>query len=536
MYQICWKAFISACFVILIGALLAGLEVRPSSAPHFNLFGYACTLHAFGSPQFSEGTSKQAAGVSRPNAHVIFIIMLPLFQITLLHAMNVKKTWGTQRIIPTSICGLLGIAHFVYSLITNPSLHPHPTSVTSAIELALLLIIAITHALDFFTRLLLSPAFDPNTSDTPTSFFLTPSSWSTAVRSIELVNSADDFTVAIVKMGMACLEATNFVGLANEVAHINADGALTHNLRSQHSERDYDRDEDGSTVRLGSTGVAWTRSRPFHIGATFLCELKTRGPRFLIQWGRCKHLPVVLYVRSSVSYLIFPPTLDEAAGPSIGGFWMDSVHHSEVSRLWRTIRAFGVGMWIWASRRFRRGTRSIAAESVVVDVAWDRQPAPVSLSRPDYHSEDEDDSDYEGDGQEVGDTGSSDESSDFSRSVSPFSRIDDSDDDATNLYADMDSEEAPVFLAHLQQPWLTRNRYGPIVNLSSRVTVGGRQEDEESRRNCVICTVEPRVIICWPCRCLALCDDCRGGLAARSASSKHYCPCCRQSVEGYSRI
>jgi Zinc finger, C3HC4 type (RING finger) len=157
----------------------------------------------------------------------------------------------------------------------------------------------------------------------------------------------------------------------------------------------------------------------------------------------------------------------------------------------------------------------------------DRQPEPVSLSQPDYY-EDEDDSDYEGDGQEVDDTGSSDESSDFSRSASPFSPIDDNDDDATNLYADMDSEEAPVFLAHLQRPWLTRNRYGPIVNPSSRTTVGSRQEDEESRRNCVICTVEPRVIICWPCRCLALCDDCRGGLAARSTSSKHHCPCCRQ--------
>ncbi|KAJ3835788.1 hypothetical protein F5878DRAFT_627003 [Lentinula raphanica] len=59
---------------------------------------------------------------------------------------------------------------------------------------------------------------------------------------------------------------------------------------------------------------------------------------------------------------------------------------------------------------------------------------------------------------------------------------------------------------------------------------------DDSRRNCVVCTVEPRVIICWPCRCLAMCDSCRESLAARSSASKHRCPCCRRGVDGYSRI
>ena len=131
-------------------------------------------------------------------------------------------------------------------------------AITSVLELALLLIIVTTHSLDFFTRLLLSPPFDPSTGGTPSYIFLAPSSWSTAFRSIELVDSTDDFTVAIVKMAMACLDATNFVGLANEVAHINADGALAPNNRSQRAEDNYDIDEDSSTVRLGPTGVAWT--------------------------------------------------------------------------------------------------------------------------------------------------------------------------------------------------------------------------------------------------------------------------------------
>jgi hypothetical protein len=57
-----------------------------------------------------------------------------------------------------------------------------------------------------------------------------------------------------------------------------------------------------------------------------------------------------------------------------------------------------------------------------------------------------------------------------------------------------------------------------------------------ARNVCVICTSEARDIICWPCRCLAMCDGCREALAARSAPTKHRCPCCRRLVEGYSKI
>ncbi|KAF9532760.1 hypothetical protein CPB83DRAFT_580491 [Crepidotus variabilis] len=53
---------------------------------------------------------------------------------------------------------------------------------------------------------------------------------------------------------------------------------------------------------------------------------------------------------------------------------------------------------------------------------------------------------------------------------------------------------------------------------------------------CVICMLEAREIICWPCRCLAMCDGCRETLSSRSSASKHRCPCCRQIVEGYSKI
>jgi len=135
--------------------------------------------------------------------------------------------------------------------------------------------------------------------------------------------------------------------------------------------------------------------------------------------------------------------------------------------------------------------------------------------------------------------------------------------EAVDLYADLSSDvaastSASHLLAHMtdnSSTPLTRQRFRRLVtgNSSSAdskngwsevvharrpVSITSRSEDAlgEARRNCVICTVEPRQIICWPCRCLALCDDCRENLASRSSVSKHTCPCCRTSVEGYSKI
>ncbi|GAA5996511.1 hypothetical protein JCM5350_004001 [Sporobolomyces pararoseus] len=159
------------------------------------------------------------------------------------------------------------------------------------------------------------------------------------------------------------------------------------------------------------------------------------------------------------------------------------------------------------------------------------------------------------------------------------------------------SELAPYLLAHHLSPssstTLTRRRYQSLLqppkqssssssNLSSldhlntaissslksnrnliRMTKeereSKRQEWRESRSNfCVVCTVEPRTVILWPCRCLALCESCREALALRTTASTpgdardatggggggvpgagtggNLCPTCRSAVAGFSRI
>ncbi|KAF2204669.1 hypothetical protein GQ43DRAFT_364122 [Delitschia confertaspora ATCC 74209] len=50
---------------------------------------------------------------------------------------------------------------------------------------------------------------------------------------------------------------------------------------------------------------------------------------------------------------------------------------------------------------------------------------------------------------------------------------------------------------------------------------------------CVVCQLNPRTVLVWPCGCLSLCDDCRVGLASKNYTT---CVCCRTNVVAYSRL
>lgn len=58
-------------------------------------------------------------------------------------------------------------------------------------------------------------------------------------------------------------------------------------------------------------------------------------------------------------------------------------------------------------------------------------------------------------------------------------------------------------------------------------------EDYEPTQYCVICQCNAREIITWPCRCFAICEDCRISLVSKGMEG---CVCCRREVEGISKI
>ena len=51
--------------------------------------------------------------------------------------------------------------------------------------------------------------------------------------------------------------------------------------------------------------------------------------------------------------------------------------------------------------------------------------------------------------------------------------------------------------------------------------------------SCVVCQVNPRTIIAWPCRCLCVCEDCRVNLALNNFGN---CITCRRQVGGFVRL
>lgn len=60
-------------------------------------------------------------------------------------------------------------------------------------------------------------------------------------------------------------------------------------------------------------------------------------------------------------------------------------------------------------------------------------------------------------------------------------------------------------------------------------------DDEEygSGLTCVICQVNPREIVTWPCRCFAICETCRVSLVHKQMEG---CVTCRKDVEGVSKV
>jgi hypothetical protein len=264
--------------------------------------------------------------------------------------------------------------------------------------------------------------------------------------------------------------------------------------------------------------------------------------------------------------------------------WFDMSWTREVSRFGQRMAQVGKGVSraIWKAMTRRRGASyGDENESVNEDgkaVAVRAKPTEVQDVRDVYarfllgQATLSDDDDDEFRLEEEGESDSQSESDEDGEGDSEVGEDADADISAPALYVDLARRSLPprsrsssptatssaltsVLIAHLTSPArsapLTRRRYtqisGPdphiawLTHCRAATEAGARTnaigaDDDDPRRNCVVCTVEPRSVICWPCRCLALCDDCRSNLASRMGAGKHQCPCCRRSVEGYSRI
>ncbi|KAK9470679.1 uncharacterized protein V1510DRAFT_422467 [Dipodascopsis tothii] len=111
-------------------------------------------------------------------------------------------------------------------------------------------------------------------------------------------------------------------------------------------------------------------------------------------------------------------------------------------------------------------------------------------------------------------------------------------------------EYARVLTAHLSASHiLTRSRHRELFadeadslaavitdRRPARTRVFGEDDDDDittSHSLCVVCHSSQRNVVLWPCRCLAICEDCRVSLALRNFKG---CVCCRREVTSFSRL
>lgn len=98
------------------------------------------------------------------------------------------------------------------------------------------------------------------------------------------------------------------------------------------------------------------------------------------------------------------------------------------------------------------------------------------------------------------------------------------------------AEVTPVIGTHLMgNKRMTRSQYNrtrrdSYTNIESTST---KNNEESIDSLCAVCKTNERGIILWPCKCFALCENCRVSLALRGYKK---CVYCRQPVNGYSKV
>lgn len=174
---------------------------------------------------------------------------------------------------------------------------------------------------------------------------------------MDLVSAKDEFQVALVKICIACLDATNFVGLANEVAYVRGGGTLARITRLISEGGAESRRAHSTSVKLGQSEVVirqpeYSTARRRRNGrrsrsatpAPFLSQV-AKNPSGLAR--EIKHVAPLQNGREA------------GVVPGVGGYWLDAFHRPEVRRLIRSIFAFCQGLWMWIVSLVRHRRRPL---------------------------------------------------------------------------------------------------------------------------------------------------------------------------------
>lgn len=451
--------------------------------------------------------------------HVIISILLPLLQLTTIHALGISPRLSSHRLVPTTVFTLLTLLHFNTVIFFTSSNYPLINYTSCVFESMLLGVTVMAFGLNAITQLLLEGEVRR---------------WGLFGRRDVMGDGGgryweEDFGVVLLRLGKACVEITAMEGLGNEVGTVNLSPSKPR-PRSRFSAlavppaTEYG---EVSLSRAGATLVSHTRL----MARTQEGQVRVRSRKD----GFENEVRAVRAGRKSNS------RVGSGADGVTTRFWVYWGLRREVGRLGREwVGAFGrIARKVWGrvmGAAFgdgspRRYTRARGED------AQDTTPVSVDGSDEEEIFEDEDYGRFL-----AGEMLSDDEDEEYvpRGSVPPdFSSSEDEEgptepgSETAGLYADLSSSTGitPHLLAHVTSEGgspLTRRRYQSVVfppttdivhaarestvevedrNWNEfvddmRVAAGPPRDDsdDERRRYCVICTVEERQIICWPCR------------------------------------
>lgn len=400
----------------------------------------------------------------------------------MIHFLGIRQRWSQRRLVPTTITSTLSLIHFYALLWISPASYPLLNYLPCIFETGLIALIVVALSLNALTQILLEGSVTRPLFGHPETL---------------LPEWDEDFSIVLLRIGTASLEATSVAGLGNEVGVVSVPDFV---------------DQQKSHTEYGSVELNW-------LGVTSMTNtVEGVGRRQKTKKGFANEIKNV----------------KAKAASSDGELGIDATWSKELKRFGGSLISVLKGLWtlVWdrVRRRARRSSYTISAQ---------REGTITPETSPSDGTDDADESDAYDQflrGQPVSDDENDYEPVRRSRTgslsgTSSSTSDDEGDDDEAEtigLYADLSSTatststSAPVLLAHMVDTSvspLTRRRYSRLVGGArehssaasalddwSRVIDDRRsslprdRNREESPRICVICTVEPRQIICWPCR------------------------------------
>ncbi|KAF6748584.1 hypothetical protein DFP72DRAFT_916357, partial [Ephemerocybe angulata] len=567
MKDVCWKTFVAVCsgfavegFVKALDGVEAGFPIgsnmNPNTSP-FNIVGYAFLLHLYASP-FAHSISAYTRGETR---HAVITL-------TMFHALSISKRLSTHRLLPTTLSSVLSLMHFHGALFSYFSGAKSATSTSATrsqllttypilnyipniFETMLILTIVLTIVLNILVQIVVRGRVDRVFSG----LGIRGASWSShpvwdqqqdedaetvlddqggVWEFLSTLPFDEDFGVLLLRIGTASLEATGLRGWSNEVAPIAAaippgrrrrimarEAAATQGLADARPS-EYGRVRMGRAgaggVQVGGRAIAGPSRQASVVGGGL--RRRRQGAPGLHNEVRTVDLGVSSLegdgerVNATMRSRLFR-YLEESAR-YLGSLWAAFKGLLRVARAGLAWAIMERSSKMHAVRRRVHRQRQAEEEKWLERERWAEEERERERER---ESEERERDLYEqflrgdeitDDEQEYQDEEVEEVELDDENGREEGEEQDDGSEDereAFGLFSDLLRNEGDtsgggngaVVLAHL----LDKSPMTP------------------ARSVCVICTSEARDVICWPCRCLAMCDGCREALAARSAPTKH---------------